>query len=120
MSWLFASGGQRIGLWASVVGLLVTSKWTYAKMHLPGLLLPLAIHCHPTPLQETLKQSQAGLAQSPVGSHCSFLLGSDVHVSVLFSQDHPTLAFSHRVQKSVLYNSVSFTVPLIGSSLPSF
>ena len=33
---------------------------------------------------------------------------------------HPTLAFSHRVQKSVLYICVSFSVLHIGSSLPSF
>ena len=34
--------------------------------------------------------------------------------------NHPTLAFSHRVQKSVLYICVSFAVLHIGSSLPSF
>ena len=36
--------------------------------------------------------------------------------------NHPTLAFSHRVQKSVLYICVSFacSVSHIGSSLPSF
>ena len=33
---------------------------------------------------------------------------------------HPTLAFSHRVQKSVLYICVSFSVLFIGLSLPSF
>ena len=32
--------------------------------------------------------------------------------------NHPTLAFSHRVQKSVLYICVSFAVSHIGSSLP--
>ena len=34
--------------------------------------------------------------------------------------DHPTLAFSHRVQKSVLYICASFSVSYIGLSLPSF
>ena len=34
--------------------------------------------------------------------------------------NHPTLAFSHRVQKSVLYICVSFSVSHIGASLPSF
>ena len=34
--------------------------------------------------------------------------------------NHPTLAFSHRVQKSVLYLCVSFAILHIGSSLPSF
>ena len=33
---------------------------------------------------------------------------------------HPTLAFSHRVQKSILYICVSFSVLHIGLSLPSF
>ena len=34
--------------------------------------------------------------------------------------NHPTFAFSHRVQKSVLYICVSFAVSHIRSSLPSF
>ena len=34
--------------------------------------------------------------------------------------EHPTLAFSHRVPKSVLYIYVSFSVLHIGLSLPSF
>ena len=34
--------------------------------------------------------------------------------------NHPTLAFCHRVQKSVLYNCVSFAVLHIGSLLPYF
>ena len=34
--------------------------------------------------------------------------------------NHPTLALSHRVQKTVLYICVSFAVSLTGLSLPSF
>ena len=34
--------------------------------------------------------------------------------------DHPTLAFSHRVQKSVLYTCVSFVALHVGSLVPSF
>ena len=34
--------------------------------------------------------------------------------------EHPTLAFSHRIQKSVLYICISFSVLHIGLSLPSF
>ena len=34
--------------------------------------------------------------------------------------NHPTLAFSHRVQKSVLYICVSFAILHIGSSLTTF
>ena len=37
-----------------------------------------------------------------------------------FSQNHPTLALSHRVQKTVLYICVSFAVSHTGLSLPSF
>ena len=53
-------------------GLMVTSERTYANAPLPGLLLPAPLspsagQCRTTPLQETLKQSQAGLVQSPVG-----------------------------------------------------
>ena len=39
----------------------------------------------------------------------------NILVSMLFS-NHPTLAFSHRVQKTVLYICVSFAVSHIGSS----
>ena len=42
----------------------------------------------------------------------------NIHVSMLFSQIIP-LAFSHRVQKSVLYICVSFATLHIGSSLLS-
>ena len=34
--------------------------------------------------------------------------------------NHPTLSLSHRVQKTVLYISVSFAVSYTGSLLPSF
>ena len=34
--------------------------------------------------------------------------------------NHPTLSFSHRVQKSVLYICISFAVLHIGSLIPSF
>ena len=34
--------------------------------------------------------------------------------------EHPTLAFSHRVQKSILYICVSFSILHIGLLLPSF
>ena len=44
----------------------------------------------------------------------------NIHVSMLFSQNHLIFTFSHRVQKTVLYICVSFAVSHIGSSLPSF
>ena len=66
-----------------MVGIMVTSsERTYDNTpHLPVLLLPLT-PSQVTPLQETLKHSQAGLAQSLMG-HCSFSLGSGVY-KVLF------------------------------------
>ena len=47
------------------------------------------------------------------------LIYGNIQVSMPFS-NHPTLAFSHRVQKFVLYICVSFAVSHIGSSLLSF
>ena len=45
----------------------------------------------------------------------------NIRVSMLaILSNHPTLTFSHRVQKSVLYICVSFAVSHIGSLLPSF
>ena len=35
-------------------------------------LVPTAGYCWSMPLEETLKHSKAGVAQSPVGGHCSF------------------------------------------------
>ena len=57
---------------------------------------PAAGHCRPTPLPGTPGHSQAGLGQSPVGGHCSFLLGSGAHKLLfvpskkyLFDTPHP-------------------------------
>ena len=45
----------------------------------------------------------------------------NIHVSMYYIlSNHPTLDFSHRVQKSILYICVSFAVLHIGSLLPSF
>ena len=56
---------------SSTVGLMVTSsKRTYAILT-PRAPVPVADHCQPIPLQETLKHSSVSLS---VGS-----LGSDVH-----------------------------------------
>ena len=43
-----------------------------------------------------------------------------IHVSMPFSQIIPPSSLSHRVQKTVLYISVSFAVSHTGLSLPSF
>ena len=69
-----------------------------------------------------------GLPSAPAPSTLSHALNLDWRsISYMitcmiqyYSLNHPTLTFSHRVQKSVLYICVSFAVSHIGSLLPSF
>ena len=49
----------------------------------------------------------------------SFLIWYYTYFNALFP-NHPTLSLSHRVQKTVLYISVSFAVSYTGLLLPSF
>ena len=73
---------------------------------------------HPIPL---------GCSRAPVLSallhawnlHWSSILHMVIHMSHTVLSNHPTLAFSHRVQKSVLYICIPFTALHIWSSLPS-
>ena len=51
--------------------------------------------------------------------HWSSILHMVIHMSHAVLSNHPTLAFSHRVQKSVLYICIPFTALHIWSSLPS-
>ena len=93
----------------SAMGVHVSPSWT------PSLFLP-----HPIPAGS----SQCTGPEHPVS--CIIGLG----LAICFTYDntrfnailsnHPTLAFSHRVQKSVLDICVSFAVLHIGSLLPSF
>ena len=61
-------------------------------------------------------QAQALVSRTPPGLVICFTL-DNIHAVL---SKHPTLTFSHRVQKSVLYICVSFFVLHIGLSLPSF
>ncbi|KAM9698788.1 conserved oligomeric Golgi complex subunit 2-like isoform 2-T2 [Dama dama] len=61
-------------------------------------------------------QARALVSRIPPGLVICFTI-DNVHVVL---SKHPTLAFSHRVQKSVLYICVSFSVLHIELSLPSF
>ena len=61
-------------------------------------------------------QAQALVSCTPPGLVICFTL-DNIHAVL---SKHPTLTFSHRVQKSVLYICVSFFVLHIGLSLPSF
>ncbi|KAB0345576.1 hypothetical protein FD754_022502 [Muntiacus muntjak] len=55
-----------------------------------------------------------------IDSESFFLTSEFGEFEVTPIMKHPTLAFSHRAQKSVLYICVSFSVLHIGLSLPSF
>jgi len=82
-------------------------------------LRPLFLPPHPIPQGHPSAPALSAL------SHASNLDWRFIsHIVICMSQcylsNHPTLAFSHGVQKSVLYVCVSFAVSHIGSSLPSF
>ena len=97
----------------------------YIAMNQPWIFMcspsrsPLLLPSHPIPL---------GLPNAPAPRTCLMhptLAGDLFHprqytcFDAILSE-HPTLAFSRRVQKSVLYICVSFSVLHIGLSLPSF
>ena len=63
-----------------------------------------------------MHQAQALVSCIPPGLVICFTI-DNTHAVL---SKHPTLAFSHRVQKSVLYIRVSFSASHIGLSLPSF
>ena len=78
--------------------------------HLPLHPIPLSLPSAPAPSTCLMHPTWAGDLFHPWQYTC---------FSAVLSE-HPTLAFSHRVQKSVLYICVSFSVLHIGLSLPSF
>ena len=78
-------------------------------------------HLPPHPI---LQGCPSALALSTL-SHASNLDWQSISLVVIYMfqcilSNHPTLTFSHRARKSVLYVCVSFAVSHIGSSLPSF
>ena len=78
--------------------------------HLPIHPIPLGLPSAPGPSASLMHPTWAGDLFHPRKYTC--------FDNVLLK--HPTLAFSHRVQKSVLYICVSLPVLHIGLSLPSF
>ena len=70
------SVGSEVRLWALWQGCWhSTSKRIYAKMCLPGLLLPVPLPLPTHAFTGDPQTCKAGLAQSLVGGHCSFPLG---------------------------------------------
>ena len=72
---------------------------------------------HPIPLGCPRALALSALLHASNLHWSSYFTYGNMHVSLLFSEI--TLAFSHLVQKSVLYICVSFAVSHIGLSLPS-
>ena len=77
---------------------------------------PLPPPLHSIPLVFPVHQARALVSCIPPGLVICFTI-NNIHAVL---SKHPTLAFSHRVQKSVLYICVSFSALHIGLSLPSF
>ena len=72
---------------------------------------PIPLGCPRAPALSTLRYVSSLLV--------SYFTYGNTHVSMPLSH-HPTLAFSHRVQKSVLYVCVSFAALRVGLSVSSF
>ena len=96
-----------------------------------GMNQPWVYMCSPswTPLQPPSPSHPSGSSQCTSPEHpvsciepglMIYFTYGNMRVSLLFSQIIPLFAFSHRVQKSVLYICVSFALSHVGSSLPSF
>ena len=93
----------------------MNQPWVYMCPPIPET--PTRLPPHPIPLACPRAPALSALFMQQF-SLVIYFIYSNIHVSILFSK-HPTLIFSHRVQKSVLYIYVSFAVLHIGSS-PSF
>ena len=92
-------------------GFCHTLKWISQELHVFPILIP-----PPTSLPTQIlwvfpvRQARALVSCIPPGLVISFII-DNIHVVL---SKHPTLASSHRVQKSVLYICVSFSVLHIG------
>ena len=80
---------------------------------------PSHLHLHPIPLGLPSASGPNTCLMHPVWAGDLFHPRQYICFDAVLSK-HPTLAFSHRVQRSVLYIWVSFSVLHIGLSLPSF
>ena len=101
------------------IGVVFAIHWHESAMHL---------HVFPIPIPPPTSPSTWSLWVFPVYQPRALVSCIQPGLVISFTIDnihavlsnHPNLAFSHRVQKSVLYICVSFSVLHIGLSLPSF
>ena len=87
---------------------MCSSSWT----HLPPPSHPIP-QGHPSTLDLSTMSQALNLDWWSISHMVTYMF----HTTL---SNHPTLAFSHRVQKSALYICVCFVVSHIGSLLPSF
>ena len=87
------------------------------RSHLPPHLIPQG---HPSaPARSTLSHA-LNLDWQFVSHMIIYMFQCNVSMFNAILPNHPTLALSHRVQKTVVYICVSFAVSHTGLSLPSF
>ena len=102
------------------IGLAIYQNESTTGIHVFPILNPPPSSL-PTP---SLQSSQCTSPKHPVSCIESGLVThfiyDIIHVSMPLSKNHPTLFLSHRVQKTVLYISVSFAVSYTRLLLPSF
>ena len=101
-------------------GFCYTSTWiSHRCTCVPPSWAPHNLPPHPIPLGCSRTLSSSALLHA-LNLHWSSISHMVYTWFNAILSNHCTLAFSHRVQKSVLYICVSFAVSHIGLSLPSF
>ena len=84
----------------------------------PHSKLPFYLPPHPVPLGHCWAPALGALLHV-LNLHWSSILYMVMYMFCILS-NHPTLTFSHWVQKSVLYICISFAALHVGSLIPSF
>ena len=101
-------------------GFCHTLKWiSHGFTCVPHPKPPTHFPPHPIPLGHPSAPALSTCLMHPTWTGDLFHIWEYTCFDAVLS-DHPTLAFSHRPQKSVLYICVSFSLLHIGLLLPSF
>ena len=104
-------------LWRFLPYIDINRPWLH--MCSPILNLPSLFPPHRTPLGYPRAPDLVVLLYASNCTDHLFYLWQYTCFNAILS-NHPTLAFAHRLQKSILYICFSFAALYIGSSLPSF